>query len=116
MLLLRIFACAVIGWLAATDQSIASDDLKYIKSITFAGHTADPAHSVNLQGWTIGFGARRPFAEYSEHDAARFELRQFEDREDEMSSVHVDEAVGELPPLLRAIAGRSRARIVADAH
>jgi hypothetical protein len=66
VLLLGIFACAVTGWLAATDQSIASDDLKYIKSITFAGHTVDPAHSVRLQGWTIGFGVRRPFAEYSE--------------------------------------------------
>jgi hypothetical protein len=42
VLLLGIFACAVTGWLAATDQSIASDDLKYIKSITFAGHTVDP--------------------------------------------------------------------------
>jgi hypothetical protein len=66
VLLLRIFACTLTGWLAATDQSIASDDLTYIKSITFAGHTLDRAHSVRLQGWTIGFGARRPFAEYSE--------------------------------------------------
>jgi hypothetical protein len=62
----RILACAVIGWLAASDRGSASDDLILIKSITFAGHTLDRAHPIRWQDWTIGFGKGRPFSEYDE--------------------------------------------------
>ena len=62
----RILACAVVGWLAAIDPGNASDDLKHIKSVTFAGRTIDRAHSIRWRNWTIGFGRGRPFAGYSE--------------------------------------------------
>jgi hypothetical protein len=63
---LRTLACAVTGWLAATGGGNASDDLIPMKSITFAGHTIDRAHSIRWQGWTIGFGKGSPLAEYGE--------------------------------------------------
>jgi hypothetical protein len=66
LLLLCILGCAIAGWLAMGDRGNASNDLKHFKSITFAGRTIDRAHSISWQGWTIGFGSRRPFAEFSE--------------------------------------------------
>jgi hypothetical protein len=66
VLLPRILACAVIGWLGAVNRGNASDDHILLKSITFAGHTIDLAHSIRWQDWTIGFGNGRPFSEYSE--------------------------------------------------
>jgi hypothetical protein len=61
-----ILACVVVLSLAGINQANASDDRSYIKSITYAGHTIDRAHSIAWQDWRIGFGRRRPFAEFSE--------------------------------------------------
>jgi hypothetical protein len=66
LILLRVFACAVAGWLAALDRSNASDELTHIQSITFAGHVIDRVHSMKWQDWTISFGGGRPFAGFNE--------------------------------------------------
>jgi hypothetical protein len=61
-----ILAWVVVLSLAGINHANASDDRKFIKSITHAGHTIDRAHSIAWQDWRIGFGRRRPFAEFSE--------------------------------------------------
>lgn len=66
LLSLRILICSVTGWLAVVDRSSASDNLTYIRSVTFAGRTIDRVHSIGWQDWTIGFDSSRPFANSSQ--------------------------------------------------